>query len=98
MCTMSPEITGPRFVMWLDTMTAIIDETVAGGGGLLPGRVVQVWPHHGEALLRSKPLKLAGARPARIGSAFHHCAPQKVTDLPMPFSRSPITKAPPPGA
>ena len=40
--TMSPEITGPRLVMWLDTMTAIIEGTVFGGCGLLPGRVVQV--------------------------------------------------------
>jgi hypothetical protein len=47
---MSPEITEPRFVIWLATITAISVGTVAGGCGLLPGRVVQVCPHQAEAL------------------------------------------------
>ncbi len=68
----SPEMTGPCFVMWLATMTAITAGTVFGGCELFPGRVVQVCPHHGEESPSSKPLKLAGARPVLRWSFFHH--------------------------
>ena len=51
--------------------------TVRGGGGLLPGLVVQVWPHDGVRLLFSKPLKAAGASPVLNGSFFHHWAPHQ---------------------
>src|SRR2546428_11372731 len=77
MWTMSPEMTGPFFVMWLETITAITAGTVFGGCGLLPGRVVQGCPHHGEALPISSPLELARARPVLRGSLFHHWAPHQ---------------------
>src|SRR5437870_13186176 len=77
MCTMSPLMTAPFFVIWLLTITSIEVDTVRGGGGLLPGRVVQVWPHHGERLLFSKPLNAAGAQPVLSGSFFHHWAPHQ---------------------
>jgi hypothetical protein len=62
-----PEITDPRLVILLETMTAmrVLGATALGGRELLPGRVVQVSPHQGDAMLFSKPLKLAGARPVR---------------------------------
>src|SRR6266851_1362546 len=79
-------------------MTAITAGTVFGGCALLPGRAVQVCPHHGEALPISKPLKLAGAGPVLKWSFFHHCAPHQYAWAPMAFPRSPITNAPSPGA
>ncbi len=87
-------------MMWPATITAIIAPaaTVFGGCGLLPGRVVQVCPHQGEALPISRPLKLAGARPLLRWSFFHHWAPHQYAWAPAVFSRSPITNAPPPGA
>src|SRR5205814_3253060 len=100
MWTMSPLMTGPFFVMWVLTITSMfaLTGTVRGGGGLLPGRVVQVWPHHGERLLFSKPLKAAGASPVLSRSFFHHWAPHQYTWPPETSFRSLITKAPPPGA
>jgi hypothetical protein len=47
----------PDFPIELETMTAMYDGTVAGGGVLLPGSVVQLVPHDGFAGLSSNPLK-----------------------------------------
>jgi len=43
-------------------------------------------------------LKLAGEFPPLRELSFHHCAPQKVTELPITTFWSPTTKLPPPGA
>src|SRR5690242_3157322 len=77
MCRMSPVMTGPDFVIWVATITAIMPGTVRGGFELLPGRVVQVWPHQGDRLPFSNPLKLAGGRPLLRRSFFHHWAPHQ---------------------
>src|SRR5579862_1842918 len=95
MCTMLPEIVLPDFVTWLVTITAISPGTLAGGGVLLPGSVVQVLPQVGAVLPSSKPLKLAGPEPVLSALFFHHCDPHQLTWPPETFSRSPITKDPP---
>jgi len=43
----SPLIVLPAWVMVWATITAMYAGTLAGGGGLLPGLVVQVPPHRG---------------------------------------------------
>src|SRR5467141_3130275 len=55
-------------------------------------------PHVGALGSSAKPLKLAGAAPPLNEFVFAHWAPQKVTAVPFALCRSPITKAPPPGA
>ncbi len=65
---------------------------------LLPGSVLQPMPHVGALGFSAKPLKLAGAAPPLKEFVFAHWAPQKVTAVPVALFRSPITKAPPPGA
>src|SRR5690349_6201954 len=70
----------------------------AGGGGLLPGAVDHVVPHAGRPLgAFSNPLNAAGAAPALTSFSFHHCAPQKVTSVPVAAFPSPITNVPPVG-
>src|SRR5216683_2679276 len=69
-----------------------------GGGVLLPGSVVQATPQLGVVGSSPKPLKLRGAEPPLVGLSFAHCAPQKVTALPVAAFLSPMTKLPPPGA
>src|SRR5438128_12534707 len=70
----------------------------AGGGALLPGSVLQSVPQLGVFGFRAKPWKLAGAGPPLKEFSCHHCAPQKVTDVPTALFRSPITNEPLPGA
>src|SRR5271169_2018953 len=66
-----------------------------GGPELLPGAVDQLVPHAGEVSgVLAKPLKAAGANPPLSAFAFHHCAPQNVTEDPMVALPSPITKLP----
>src|SRR5216683_1886619 len=95
---MSPDIVDPDLLIELDTMIATYDGMVSGGSELLPGSAVQVPPQlDGVVLLwLAKPLKLAGAAPPLKEFSVHHCAPQKVTDVPTAAFRSPITKFPPP--
>jgi hypothetical protein len=95
---MFPEIVDPDLLIELDTMIAIYDGMLSGGPELLPGSVVHVPPQLGGVVLLwlAKPLKLAGAVPPLKEFSFHHCAPQKVTDVPTAAFRSPITKCPPP--
>ena len=64
-----------------------------GGFELLPGLLVQV-PPQPEGAVSAKPLKELGAEPPLMALSFAHCAPQNVTELPMPASRLPITKVP----
>src|SRR5581483_383092 len=94
-----PWIVGPDLEYEVVTMTAIsAGSGPAGGGVLLPGSVLQASPQAGVAGDSAKPLKL-GATPAEVvGLSFHQRAPQKVTDVQVAASRSPIAKAPPPGA
>src|SRR4051812_11216100 len=96
MCTVSPEIVGPDLPIELETTTAISEGSgPAGGGGLLPGPVVQSVPHAAVAGVVSKPLNAAGAAPPLRLLSFHHWAPQKVTSVPTAALLSPITKFPP---
>jgi len=77
MCTVSPEICEPDLDVELVTITPMnAGSGPVGGGGLLPGPVVQSVPQLGVAGSRAKPLKLAGAAPPLRVLRFHHCAPQ----------------------
>jgi len=94
-----PEVVGPFCVAELVTITAIIGGSdPAGGGDEFPGLALQPVPHAGVVGALAKPLKLAGALPPVNELRLDHCAPQKVTDLPITALLSPITKLPPPGA
>src|SRR3989442_15991149 len=88
-----PEIAEPDCVIELDTITAMYAGMVAGGPELLAGRVVHVPPGIGGFVLvaSAKPLKLAGTEPPLNEFNLSHCAPQKVTRLPITASRSPMT-------
>jgi hypothetical protein len=91
-----PEIVEPDLLIELDTITAIWSGTEPGGFELLPGSVTHVSPHFAGlcGMLLAKPLKLAGAvRPLSELSVLH-CAPQKVTLVPIAEFRSPITNDP----
>jgi len=61
----SPEITGPDFVIELDTITVMYAGTLFGGPELLPGSLVHVPPQlAGFVLVEfAKPSKLEGADP-----------------------------------
>jgi hypothetical protein len=72
----------PDWLMEVETTTAMYDGTLEGGPELLPGCVVQVWPHAGIVRLLSKPLNAAGAVPPLSPFNFHHCEPQNVTSVP----------------
>ena len=74
-------MTEPDLVIELATITVMVRETVAGGGGLLPGPVFHVPPQTGGCALVTlpKPLNAAGAGPPLSAFRFAHCAPQKVT-------------------
>lgn len=80
----------------LAAITLIVAGTLAGGGALLPGSVVQVPPQTAGfgVLLSAKPLKLVGASPPLNELTLAHFAPQKVTLLPTTAFRSPMTKLP----
>jgi len=97
MWTVLPEIVEPDWLIELATITPMNDGSGPGGGGaLLPDDVVQSVPHVAVGGDFAKPLKEAGAAaPLRLFS-FHHWAPQKVTEVPMAASLSPMTKLPPP--
>jgi hypothetical protein len=69
-----------------------------GGGALFPGLVFQPTPQFGVSGFFANPLKAAGAEPPLREFFFHHCAPQKVTFVPIALFLSPITNEPPPGA
>src|SRR5438445_5550721 len=95
MWTVFPEIVEPDCEIELETITPIsAGSGGAGGGGLLPGAVVQLTPHAGLAGALAKPLNAAGALPPESELTFHHCAPQKVTEPVALWS--PTTNAPPP--
>src|SRR5260370_38844239 len=99
MWTVLPEISEPSLPTELVTITAMkVGSGPSGGGVLLPGSVVQATPQLGVVGSSAKPLKLRGAEPPLVGLSFAHCAPQKVTELPVPAFLSPMTKLPPPGA
>jgi hypothetical protein len=89
-----PEIIVPDFVVELVTITVIVDGTLIGGGGLLPGSVLHVPPHVAGVVLVmfAKPLKPSGAAPPLKEFCFDHEFPQKVTFFPTTALRSPITK------
>jgi hypothetical protein len=73
MCTVSPEISEPDFDIELETITPMNEGSgPAGGGGLLPGPVVQFVPQLGVDGSSAKPLKLAGAVPGLSVLSFHH--------------------------
>ncbi len=99
MCTVLPKIAESDWLTELVTITAMYAGSgPAGGGVLLPGSAVQLMRQLGVVGFSAKPLKLAGAGPPLTELSFPHCAPQKVTDVPMTLLPSPIAKAPPPGA
>ena len=96
MCTVLPWIVEPDFVIELETITAMNAGSGPGGGfALLPGPVVQFVPHVTLAGFFSKPLNEAGALPPVRLFSIDHCAPQKVTEVPIAALLSPITKLPP---
>ena len=80
----------------LDAITVINRGMVLGGPELLPGLLVHVPPQVGGFVLveLANPLKLLGGLPLLSEFECAHCAPQKVTWLPMTALRSPITKLP----
>src|SRR5258708_2626277 len=93
-----PEIVEPDLAAELVTITAMkVGSGPAGGGVLLPGSAVQPLPQVGVVGFSAKPLKLRGAEPPLKELSFAHCAPQKVTEVPVAAFRSPMTKLPPPG-
>jgi hypothetical protein len=74
----SPAIVGPDLSIELETITAISEGSgPAGGGGLLPGPVVQFVPHAAVAGSVSKPLNAAGAAPPLRLLSFDHLAPRR---------------------
>src|SRR5262249_35021775 len=87
----------PDFEIELETITIMkAGSAPLGGGVLLPGLVDQLGPQAGRpAGLFSKPLKEAGAEPPLRSFTFDHCAPQKVTAVPIAALPSPITNVPP---
>jgi len=100
----SPEIVGPDFVIWLETITAMYAGTLLGGGVLLPGRVVQVPPQAVGIVPRvANPLKESGAAPPERWFKVDHWAPHHVTVVGAAFASaaltvwSPSTNAPPIG-
>src|ERR671937_2105283 len=96
MCAVSPETVEPDLLIELETITPMYEgRGPAGGGGLLPGDVVQFVPHVTAAGESSKPLNEAGAAPPERLFSFDHCAPQKVTEVPVAAFPSPMTKLPP---
>src|SRR5579872_2761146 len=98
MWAMFPEICEPDFEYLLVTITAMYGGSgPLGGGVLLPGSVLHMAPQVGLVGLRAKPLKLA-CEPEDVMLIFYHCAPQKVTEVPMALSLSPMANDPPPGA
>src|SRR6266487_1837760 len=94
MWTVSPAIVEPDLVIELETITAM---NPGGGFALLPGPVVQLVPHVTLGGFFSKPLNEGGAPPPLRLLRLDHCAPQKVTEVPIAALLSPITKLPPPG-
>lgn len=73
MCTVLPVIAEPDLEIELETITPMNDGSgPSGGGGLLPGPVVQSVPQLGVDGLSAKPLKLAGASPPLSVLSFHH--------------------------
>src|SRR5215218_8739718 len=97
MCTVLPEIVDPDLLIELATITAMSCGNGPGGGGaLLPGDVVQPVPHVTVGGDFANPLNEAGAVPPLRLFSFHHCAPQKVTEVPTAALLSPMTKLPPP--
>src|SRR2546425_1897190 len=89
----SPEMVAPDLVIELEAITAMKGGTLSGGFELFPGRLVQIPPQVCGAV-SAKPLKALGAGPPLSELTLAHCAPQKVTELPMAALRSPITKEP----
>src|SRR5437016_3282050 len=89
-------MTGPLFVMCVETIAGMNSASGAGGGSeLLPGFVVHGVPHSGAPSNEfAQPLNDAGAAPPLRVLSFHHCAPQNVTALPTVALPSPITKLP----
>src|SRR5579871_4260688 len=92
---MSPDTTEPFWTTWLETITAMISGTVAGGGVALPVSVVQLPPHTagspvGLSSNPAKPFIEAGGGPPLIGFNAAHWLLHQVTVGPV--TRSPITK------
>src|SRR5712664_226952 len=100
-CLMSPVMTDPLFVTWLETITPMSFGTVGGGGVELPGSVDQVPPQFGGGSPRTlssnpaKPFIESGPGPPLIALMFSHWLLHQVTCLSRPASRSPMTKVAP---
>ncbi len=94
---MLPEMTDPCFVIELDTITLMVDGSVAGGPELPPAPLVHVPPQIAGSgvVFSAKPLKAEGAEPPLNLLDFAHCAPQNVTCCPTTALRSPMTKLKP---
>src|SRR5260370_33417843 len=89
-------MTEPCFLMELATMTPMKSgRDPWGGRALLPGRVAHWMPHTGALTLPSNPLNDAGAGPPLSELSLAHCAPQKVTAVPIALLWLQITKLPP---
>src|SRR5437773_10431807 len=96
MWMVSPEIVDPLCVIVFDTITPIkTGSGPGGGGGLLPGSVVQSVPHAGGVpAVAAKPLNAAGAAPPPNVLRLLQLELQKVTSVPMAALPLPITNAP----
>src|SRR2546430_15074632 len=90
-CGVLPGSVEPDLVIELETITAMNSGSGPGGGfALLPGPVVQLVPHVTLGGFFSKPLNAAGALPPVRLFRLDHCAPQKVTEVPIAAWVSPI--------
>src|SRR3979411_602099 len=94
-------MTDPDLVTLLETMTPMTAGTLGGGGAELPGSVDQVPPQFGGGSPRklssnpAKPFIALGGAPPPLGLVCAQCLLHRVTWLPSPASRSPMTKAAP---
>src|SRR2546428_6243926 len=95
---MSPLMADPDLVTLLETMTPMSLGTLGGGGVELPGSVDQVLPQSSGERPRklssspAKPFIASGAAPPLMRLMFAHWLLHQVTWLPIPSSRSPLTK------
>jgi hypothetical protein len=78
-CGTLPLITGPVFVIELETRTPMNAGTLLGGAELIPADVVQVSPQVNEAAFVTNPLNELGAGPPLNEFSCDHCELRKVT-------------------
>ncbi len=76
---MLPLISGPDFVIELETNTPMKVGTLLGGEEVTPVEAVQVPPHVRAPLFATNPLKELGAGPPLNEFSWDHCGLRNVT-------------------